>query len=167
MQDSDQQTKVTDSWGHQRSLSLVSSDRQAGVVELYHWIRLQITNNSDSISSYLFDIADGSLRLTSLSLGFDTQLFVCHQVRWTDFSESLIENLKLSISDSHSSGALNRLTESLIKTETNYQSLMNRRFTEHIQWYFFKLKAKLTIYIKFWDIIIWSVPMGAGSTIFP
>ena len=31
---SDQQTGVADSWGYQRSLSLVSLDRQAGIVEL-------------------------------------------------------------------------------------------------------------------------------------
>ena len=34
MQEYDQQTEVADSGGYQRSLSLVSSDRQAGIVEL-------------------------------------------------------------------------------------------------------------------------------------
>ena len=34
MQDSDQRTEVAECLGHQRSLSLVSSDRQAGVVDL-------------------------------------------------------------------------------------------------------------------------------------
>ena len=65
--------------------------------------------NSNSIISYFFDIADGSLHLTCLSSGFDTQLFGYHQVCWTDFSESLR------------------------KTKINYQWLSIIRYAEQTQ----------------------------------
>ena len=116
MQDSDQQTEVADRWDYQRSLSLVSSDHQAGVVELlalnpssdheqqrlYHQLHLWLCWWFFAHDFFVFRIWYSTIY--SLSLGMLNRL-----------QRVLDSKLKLTISDYLSLGTLNRLSESLIK----------------------------------------------------
>jgi len=164
MQDSDQQTGVADSWGYQRSLSLVSSDRQAGVVEL---LSLNPSSDHEQLQLYhqlllwhcwwFFALDFFVFRILILSYCFVIRY--AEQISVSPWHKTWIYLLVTLIHQACWTGSA-----SPWKTETNYLSLMNRRFTEQTQWYFLKLKAKLSIYNKFRDIIILSDSSGVGST---
>ena len=140
MQDSDQQTEVAECWVHQRSLSLVSSERQAVLVEL-----LSLNPSSDHEQQQLYH-----------------QLLLWH--RWwfyvLDFFVFRIWHLAIWLS-SRTLNKLQRVPYQKPEFNLSVTIIHQVRWTDSATpW----LKQKLSTYFKFRDIIILSVPRGAGST---